>query len=102
MIEKTWGYELWIHNDEKYCGKKLVIYQDKKCSLHYHKLKTETFYLQSGEVWLTLDGEKRLLLPGDMVEVPTLIKHQFGGIAERSEIFEFSTQHFEADSYREV
>ena len=23
-VEKIWGYELWIHNDEDYCGKLLV------------------------------------------------------------------------------
>ncbi len=23
-VEKLWGYELWIHNDEEYCGKRLV------------------------------------------------------------------------------
>jgi hypothetical protein len=23
-VEKNWGYELWIHNDEEYCGKSLV------------------------------------------------------------------------------
>ena len=23
-VEKIWGHELWIHNDEDYCGKLLV------------------------------------------------------------------------------
>jgi hypothetical protein len=23
-VEKAWGYELWIHNDNEYCGKLLV------------------------------------------------------------------------------
>ena len=23
-VDKNWGYELWIHNDEQYCGKLLV------------------------------------------------------------------------------
>ena len=23
-VDKIWGYELWIHNDEDYCGKLLV------------------------------------------------------------------------------
>jgi hypothetical protein len=23
-VEKKWGYELWIHNDNQYCGKLLV------------------------------------------------------------------------------
>ena len=23
-VDKKWGYELWVHNDEDYCGKLLV------------------------------------------------------------------------------
>ncbi len=54
IVPKGWGEERWIHNDEFYCGKILVVRQDKHCSLHYHKLKTETFYIQSGHVRLEL------------------------------------------------
>jgi len=24
IVNKVWGYEMWIHNDEEYCGKLLV------------------------------------------------------------------------------
>ena len=47
--KKGWGYELWIHNDTDYCGKLLFFEKGKRCSFHYHKKKTETFYLQSGK-----------------------------------------------------
>ncbi len=33
-------------------------------------------------------------------EIPPGLKHQFIGIADISEIMEFSTQHFESDSKR--
>ena len=103
--EKGWGYEIWIHNSPQYCGKVLVVYADKKCSLHHHELKTETFYLQSGRVWVrTVDRHEEEsqfeMVPGDVLEIAPGLKHQFGGIAERSEIMEFSTQHFESDSVR--
>ena len=49
-VDKDWGYELWITNTSKYCGKLLFFREDKKCSFHYHKLKDETFYLQSGKL----------------------------------------------------
>lgn len=103
--EKGWGYELWIHNSPDYCGKVLVVYGGKKCSLHYHEKKKETFYLQSGRIRMrTVDraGEESQfdMEPGDVLEIPSGFKHQFAGIAERSEIMEFSTQHFESDSVR--
>ena len=105
-VEKGWGHEIWIHNDEKYCGKLLFFEKGKKCSLHYHKLKTETFYLQSGKMECTFydldspDGKRVIIMePGDMKEVPPGLVHQMRAI-EKSELFEFSTQHFDTDSYR--
>ncbi len=103
--EKGWGYELWIHNDADYCGKVLVVNAGKKCSLHYHERKKETFYVQTGRIWMRTVDEKgresKFEMPaGDVLEIMPGLKHQFGGIAEVSEIMEFSTEHFESDSIR--
>ena len=49
---KGWGYEKWIVNNDLYCGKVLFFERGKKCSWHYHKVKDETFYVQSGEILL--------------------------------------------------
>ena len=51
-VPKGWGYEKWIVNNELYCGKLLFFNAGKRCSWHYHKLKDETFYIQSGEILL--------------------------------------------------
>ncbi len=51
QIEPTgWGREVWIANNALYCGKILEIDKGKRCSLHYHQLKTESFYLHSGRL----------------------------------------------------
>lgn len=104
FVPKGWGSELWIHNDELYCGKKLVLFKGKRCSLHYHLKKTETFYIQSGKVQMELkykDGRKEtvILEAGDNIHLPQGTVHRFTGL-EDSEIFEFSTQHFDEDSIR--
>lgn len=52
FVSKSWGYEDWIVNNDKYCGKVLFFKKDKSCSLHYHKLKEETFYVQSGKLFV--------------------------------------------------
>ena len=101
---KGWGHELWIHNDEEYCGKLLFFKEGKKCSLHYHQRKHETFFLQSGKMILRHGSSKetlkeRLLSPGDSFEVYRGLIHQMTAL-EDSELFEFSTQHFEEDSFR--
>jgi hypothetical protein len=37
---------------------------------------------------------------GQVLEIPPGLSHQFTGIAECTEIVEFSTQHFDEDSIR--
>lgn len=102
-VEKGWGYELWIHNDEKYCGKLLFFVKGKKCSLHYHKLKHETFYVQSGSLkckFIDNDIEENIVLnAGDSKEIYQGLIHQMEAL-EDTVMFEFSTQHFDEDSYR--
>ena len=104
---KGWGYELWVANSALYCGKILHINAGKKMSWHYHKVKDETFYCISGHVVLFYGSSDSIglseivnLNPGDSFHIPPLMKHCLYSPWEDSEIAEFSTQHFENDSYR--
>ena len=103
---KGWGYEDWICNNEKYCGKLLFFEKGKKCSWHFHKIKDEVFYLRSGKMLVrygTEDDIKNcqtiILSPGDCFHVPAGLCHQMEAL-EPSELFEFSTTHHESDSHR--
>lgn len=106
IVPKGWGFEKWIVNNDKYCGKILYLIKDRKCSWHYHKLKDETFYVQSGKIELIYGWheEKHLsssviLTKGDHFHISTGLKHQMFAL-EDTELFEFSTQHLDEDSYR--
>lgn len=96
---KVWGEEHWIVN-ASYCGKKLVLRQGYRCSVHYHRLKDEVFYVLSGRVLMEVDGAPRALRPGMKQHIRPGEKHRFTGL-EDSEIIEFSTHHVEEDSYRD-
>ena len=105
-VPKGWGYELWIANKPEYCGKLLYFMKGKKCSWHYHKLKDETFYLQSGKLLVKYSEEDNVedasmitLEPGDNFYIYPGLRHQMIAL-EDSELFEFSTEHFDSDSYR--
>nr|BAR27629.1 putative nucleotidyltransferase [uncultured Mediterranean phage uvMED]BAR27672.1 putative nucleotidyltransferase [uncultured Mediterranean phage uvMED] len=107
-VQKGWGYEKWIVNNEKYCGKLLYFNKGKKCSWHYHLKKEETFYIHSGKLHLIYgfeddmtDADSVILNPGDKFEIPRELRHQMYAI-EDTEMYEFSTTHFESDSYRVV
>ena len=97
-VPKAWGEEQWIVNRE-YCGKRMLLKKGYRCSLHYHRVKDEVFYLASGRVLLELGDGERILEPGDHHHVPGGVEHRFWGL-EDSEIIEFSTHHEDEDSVR--
>ena len=108
FVPKGWGFEKWIVNNDEYCGKLLYFVKGKKCSFHYHQLKDETFYVHSGKILLKYsegddleNAEEIILNRGDNFHVYRGLRHQMIAL-EDTELFEFSTQHFEIDSHRVV
>ncbi len=108
FVPKGWGFEKWIVNSEEYCGKLLYFVKGKRCSWHFHKLKDEVFYLQSGKILLKYYDEDDISLAhevilnkGDKFHVYRGLRHQMIAL-EDTELFEFSTQHFDEDSYRVI
>jgi quercetin dioxygenase-like cupin family protein len=105
---KGWGHEVWIVNKPEYCGKLLYFNKGKKCSWHYHKLKDETFYVGSGAIELLYGADDDInqanivvLLKGDSFHIYPGLRHQMRAIND-TELYEFSTEHFEEDSYRVI
>ena len=108
FVKKGWGFEKWIVNKSEYCGKLLYFETGKKCSWHYHIKKDEVFYLQSGKMLIKYseeddinNAEELTLLPGQAFHVYRGLRHQMYAI-EDSELFEFSTEHFDEDSHRVI
>ena len=106
FVPKGKKKEKWIVNCDKYCGKLLYFVKGKRCSWHYHKIKDEVFYVQSGKLLVKFSDEDSLehaeeivLSKGDNFHVYVGLKHQMIAL-EDTELFEFSTQHFDSDSYR--
>ena len=107
IVQKGWGEEVWIHNDEEYCGKLLRFFKaGNKFSLHYHIIKKESWYVGKGSFdYIWLDTEKGIehtttILPGTCITIERGSPHQLIALEDMSEIFEVSTQHFDEDSYR--
>jgi mannose-6-phosphate isomerase-like protein (cupin superfamily) len=108
LAEKSWGYEVWIENNDEYCGKELVFYSggESSCtSMHFHVLKRETMYCASGSFRIdyidTSSGktESIRLFTGESVEIPRLTPHKIVcTVAGR--LLEFSTPHSDDDSHR--
>ena len=108
IVSKGWGREVWLANNELYCGKILEINKGKRCSLHFHKLKTESFFLRVGRLRVTIKAsadaeeiEQFILNQGECMDIPPGLVHQMEAL-EDAELYEFSTQHFNSDSHRLV
>jgi mannose-6-phosphate isomerase-like protein (cupin superfamily) len=106
FVDKGWGYEEILTNTDKYCAKILHVNKNKKMSWHFHKIKDETFFVETGLVELYFGDDdninsanKIILSAGKVFHVPVGLRHMLVGLAN-SRVFEFSTQHFENDSYR--
>lgn len=103
--KKGWGEEVWIVNNEKYCGKLLKFKKGAKFSDHYHLIKDETWYVLEGKLELShynLKNADRLITTlnkGDVLHIPPGAPHQLTA-REASTLIEVSTYHDEADSYR--
>jgi len=114
IVSKGWGYELWIENNELYCGKHLHVLPSKWCSVHYHKNKKETFYIIEGELRLeystdlsldlwksTIVKPTKMLKKGDSFTLETLVAHRFtSNTSYPCDFIEVSTHHEDSDSYR--
>jgi len=104
-ITKNWGYELIIENNENYCGKILHFETKAKFSMHFHMLKHETWYVQSGKFiyrWIdtqNAEQHEREISQGDVIVIKPGHPHQLEAL-EKGDIFEVSTKHYDSDSYR--
>ncbi|MFA5306401.1 MAG: cupin domain-containing protein [Candidatus Babeliales bacterium] len=103
VVDKEWGHEEWIANTNAYCGKKLVFKAGYHCSMHQHKIKDETFYIQSGTVVLDTEYqdkvERRIMQAGDTMHILPFMWHRITALTP-AEVLEFSTFHMDEDSYR--
>ena len=104
-VEKLWGSEFWIVNNEKYCSKILHFEKGKRLSMHFHKMKDESWYLLKGKLmfyWIDTTVGKvvsQTFDKGQAVRIPPGLPHQLLAL-EDSDVIETSTQHFDSDSYR--
>lgn len=103
--DKVWGREVWLCNNDEFCGKLLEIDAGNNLSMHFHVNKREVFYVLEGTgtlLWITPADGKLQTLPlttGSVVEICRTLMHQIEATTDMK-IMEFSTHHEDTDSYR--
>jgi mannose-6-phosphate isomerase-like protein (cupin superfamily) len=105
LVPKGWGSEfVWVTND-KYSAKFLNFETGGQFSMHFHRDKMETWYVQSGkfevEIINTLDAtiSRKILTDGMIHHNDPLIPHRLTCL-EQGTIIEVSTADSVEDNYR--
>lgn len=108
VVDKSWGLEQWIVNNDKYCMKLLVCLRDKWSSngkYHLHPVKDETFYVMRGALRIDIDfkskpAESFYLFEQCSMRIPDNTGHRFVALSDVAIVIEVSTTHRDEDSIR--
>jgi len=106
IVPKNWGYEDILVNTESYCGKRMLVYEEHRCSVHMHKIKDETLLVSGGLVWFETGNEPDQLhgiwmKDNERIRITPGLWHRFTALRD-STIIEVSTHHEDSDSYRHI
>lgn len=103
VVEKVWGTEYHVVNNEQFCLKYLVFKKGGKLSRHKHAIKKEMFICLTGVFGIEIgEGEnirKGIFLRDDKILLEPNTAHLLEAFYD-SIILEISTQDFASDSYR--
>ena len=106
-VQKGWGYELIWATTSDYCGK--IMFFNKagnKTSMHFHKEKDETWFVNSGQFKVRyIDTKDAMLYEKDLIEGdvwhnPPLMPHQLVAMSDEASITEVSTADSVEDNVR--
>jgi mannose-6-phosphate isomerase-like protein (cupin superfamily) len=99
-VDKPWGWELlWAHAPD-YVGKVLFVEAGKALSLQFHRVKDESWYVQTGRVELQLGEPGQAVLDSQIVGAGACFRFRPGTVhrvraLEDTTILEVSTPHLE-------
>ena len=99
-FEKTGLILIVKVNNDYYCSKWLLLMPGQRCPNHFHKDKTETFFILRGTVKIELDNSIIYLKPGEQITLEPNSYHAFSS-DEWALIEEVSTHDEDVDSYFE-
>ena len=99
-VEKPWGYELIWALTDVYCGKVLFVRAGHSLSLQYHRVKDESWLVQSGRAKLELGREGEGTLDEQVIEAGDAFHYTPGTVhrvtaIEDTTILEVSTPHLD-------
>jgi mannose-6-phosphate isomerase len=95
-VGKPWGWELVWAETEHYAGKLLFVKAGESLSLQFHRVKDESWYVQTGRAKLELAAAGEQTLKEEIVAAPAYFRFEPGTVhritaLEDTTIIEVST-----------
>ena len=99
-VEKPWGYELIWALTDTYCGKVLFVKAGHALSLQFHRVKDESWFVQSGRAKLELGEVGESVLKEEVIAAGAAFHYTPGTVhrvtaIEDTTILEVSTPHID-------
>lgn len=93
VIEKVWGKEEILKQDNNYMVKRLTMNAYQRCSLQYHEHKQETIYVLQGPLFVYLQDNRLVLNSGDYLTIEPHQQHRMEAGSWSAVYLEASTNH---------
>jgi len=94
IIEKPWGEERILEQNNFYVLKQLTMKKGHSCSQQYHENKTETIFILSGRLEIEIKGVKTIFNPNENVTIYPKEVHRMSGVDD-CVYLEASTNHLD-------
>ena len=85
-VEKPWGHELIWAETERYVGKVLFVKAGESLSLQFHRVKDESWLVQSGRAKLELGSAGDALLDEEVIAAGAVFRFRPGTVHRISAI----------------
>jgi len=79
-VEKPWGWELVWAETEHYVGKLLFVKAGESLSLQFHRVKDESWYVQSGRAKIELSDAGEAALNEEVIAAPAYFRFEPGTV----------------------
>lgn len=94
-VDKPWGYEQIIEQNENYVVKKLFMKKGERCSLQKHIFKMETILVLDGTLTITIDGHDKDYSNYNYISIPPNTTHRMSAKSGDVLYLECSTNHLD-------
>ncbi|MDP2982063.1 MAG: phosphomannose isomerase type II C-terminal cupin domain [Candidatus Latescibacter sp.] len=73
---RPWGYFIILSDEPDHKVKRIVVYPGKRLSLQRHRLRSEHWFVISGEILVTVGNEVIHLQAGESIDIPLGAVHR--------------------------